>query len=142
MSRLYYSIKEVSEKIGVKQYVIRYWETQFPFLTRTRKPNGNRRYNQEDVRRLQQIYQLLRVEKYTIKGAQKEIKKIKQEEKKKALASKDKSINHSSTKIIPTKIIDHEKRDKQSDKQILVEKAKRIKELVKEIKQEIQKLKI
>ena len=31
-SKLYYSIKEVSEITDLKPYVLRYWETEFPSL--------------------------------------------------------------------------------------------------------------
>jgi len=30
--RLYYSISEVSDMVGVKPHVLRYWETQFKML--------------------------------------------------------------------------------------------------------------
>ena len=36
-SKLYYSIKEVSEMTELKPYVLRYWESEFPSL----KPNKN-----------------------------------------------------------------------------------------------------
>ena len=36
-SKLYYSIKEVSEMTELKPYVLRYWESEFPSL----KPSKN-----------------------------------------------------------------------------------------------------
>ena len=33
-SKLYYSIKEVSEMTELKPYVLRYWESEFPSLKR------------------------------------------------------------------------------------------------------------
>ena len=30
--KLYYSIKEVSEEVGVSESTLRYWEKEFPFL--------------------------------------------------------------------------------------------------------------
>jgi len=38
IEKMYYSIGEVSELVGVKPHVLRYWETQFPAL----KPRKNR----------------------------------------------------------------------------------------------------
>ena len=32
IKKLYYSIGDVSEITGLKQYVLRYWETEFSFL--------------------------------------------------------------------------------------------------------------
>ena len=40
-SKLYYSIKEVSEMTELKPYVLRYWESEFPSL----KPAKNRAVN-------------------------------------------------------------------------------------------------
>ena len=40
--RLYYSISEVSDMIGVKPHVLRYWETQFKML-RPKKGRGGAR---------------------------------------------------------------------------------------------------
>ncbi|MGE3063846.1 MAG: MerR family transcriptional regulator [bacterium] len=68
-SKQYYSIKEVSSIIGIKQYVLRYWETVFPDL-KPRKHNGNRRmYTLKDINTLKTIKHLLYEKKYTIKGA-------------------------------------------------------------------------
>ena len=41
-SKLYYSIKEVSETTKLKPYVLRYWESEFPSLKPTKNKAGNR----------------------------------------------------------------------------------------------------
>ena len=41
IKKLYYSIGEVSKMTELKQYVLRYWETEFSHL----KPNKNRAGN-------------------------------------------------------------------------------------------------
>ena len=38
INKLYYSIGDVSEMTGLKQYVLRYWETEFSIL----KPEKNK----------------------------------------------------------------------------------------------------
>jgi DNA-binding transcriptional MerR regulator len=50
----YFTIGEVSELCAVKPHVLRYWEQEFPQLTRKRR--GNRRYYQrQDVLMIRQI---------------------------------------------------------------------------------------
>ena len=40
LRKLYYSIKEVAQMIGVSESLLRYWETEFPHLRP--KTTGNR----------------------------------------------------------------------------------------------------
>lgn len=71
----YYSIKEAGVLTGVKQYVLRYWETVFPDL-KPRKHNGNRRmYTAKDIETIMTIKNLLYDKKFTIKGANEFMKK-------------------------------------------------------------------
>ena len=48
INKLYYSIGDVSEMTGLKQYVLRYWETEFSILKPEKNKAGNRRYRKED----------------------------------------------------------------------------------------------
>ncbi len=68
-TKLYYSIGEVSKLIGVETYVLRYWENEFPQLRPRRNSSGRRIYSASDVDLARQIYELLRVRKYTLDGA-------------------------------------------------------------------------
>ena len=67
--RLYRSISEVSELVGVKPHVLRYWETQFSMLRPKKNRAGNRMYRPEEVRLLLRIKELLYDRRYTIAGA-------------------------------------------------------------------------
>jgi len=67
--RLYYSISEVSDMIGVKPHVLRYWETQFPSLRPKKNRAGNRMYRPEEVQLLTRIKELLYAQRFTIEGA-------------------------------------------------------------------------
>lgn len=67
--KLYYSIREVSERTGIKPHVLRYWETEFEQLQPKKNRAGNRAYTERDVETVEQIQRLLRDEKYTIEGA-------------------------------------------------------------------------
>ena len=69
IKKLYYSIGEVSKMTGLKQYVLRYWETEFPILKPNKNKAGNRNYKDTDIKIIREIQTLLYEKKYTIKGA-------------------------------------------------------------------------
>ena len=69
IKKLYYSISEVSEMTGLKAHVLRYWETEFPYLKPKKNRAGNRTYTLGDIDLVERIKQLLRDEKYTLEGA-------------------------------------------------------------------------
>ena len=71
IKKLYYSIGEVSKTTGLKQYVLRYWETEFKQLNPTKNKAGNRTYRQKDIDVILNIKSLLYDEKFTIEGARK-----------------------------------------------------------------------
>jgi len=77
IKRLYYSIAEVSEITGLKQYVLRYWETEFPELRPQKNRAGNRIYKKSDIQLIFTIKRLLYQDKYTIEGARQKLKTIK-----------------------------------------------------------------
>ena len=69
IKKLYYSIGEVSKITGIKQYVLRYWETEFSVLNPTKNRAGNRTYRMQDINTVKHIKSLLYKQKFTIKGA-------------------------------------------------------------------------
>ena len=69
IKKLYYSISEVSEITRLKQYVLRYWETEFSQLKPGKNRAGNRIYRSHDVETIMEIKSLLYDRKFTIKGA-------------------------------------------------------------------------
>ena len=69
IEKLYYAISEVSEISQLKQYVLRYWETEFPMLHPKKNRAGNRSYRQSDIDTILKIKDLLYNQKYTIEGA-------------------------------------------------------------------------
>jgi len=74
IKKLYYSISEVSEITSLKQYVLRYWETEFSQLKPAKNRAGNRTYRSHDVDIIMEIKSLLYDRKFTIKGAQQYLK--------------------------------------------------------------------
>ena len=67
--KLYFRIGEVSRLVGVKAYVLRYWESEFPALAPNKSGAGHRFYRRKDVELLLQIKQLLYDRRFTIEGA-------------------------------------------------------------------------
>ena len=67
--KLYYSIGEVSKILGAETYVLRYWESEFSQFKPRKNSSGRRIYTNEDLNFAHQIYDLLRVRKYTLEGA-------------------------------------------------------------------------
>jgi len=74
LSRIYYSISEVSKLTGIEPYVLRYWETEFEQLKPAKNRAGNRIYTNRDIKIIMMIKRLLREEGYTIEGAKKVLK--------------------------------------------------------------------
>tara|TARA_Y100000590_G_scaffold456702_1_gene607804 strand:+ start:120 stop:497 length:378 start_codon:yes stop_codon:yes gene_type:complete len=80
IKKLYYSISEVSEITGLKQYVLRYWETEFSQLKPNKNRAGNRTYKSHDVDLILKIKSLLYDRKFTIKGAKQHLKSLSENE--------------------------------------------------------------
>lgn len=72
-SKLYRSISEVAELVGVKQHVLRYWETQFSMLRPRKNRAGNRMYRPDEIKLLLRIRELLYDRRYTIAGARRSL---------------------------------------------------------------------
>ncbi len=69
--KLYFRIGEVARLVGIKPYVLRFWETEFPSLGPKKSGTGHRLYRRKDVVQALEIKQLLYEKRYTIEGARK-----------------------------------------------------------------------
>lgn len=65
----YYPIGDVAKMFGEQTSLIRYWSNEFKILKPRTNRKGDRYYRPEDVKTLYLIHDLLRVRKFTIKGA-------------------------------------------------------------------------
>ncbi len=74
--KLYFKIGEVAEIVGVKPYVLRYWETEFSDIAPGKSKTNQRLYKRKEVEKILKIRDLLYREKYTISGARKRLKEI------------------------------------------------------------------
>lgn len=72
--KLYFKIGEVAKIVGVKPYVLRYWETEFSMVRPGKSGSKHRLYRRRDVETLLEIKRLLHQERYTIEGAKKRLK--------------------------------------------------------------------
>ena len=70
--KLYYSIKEVAQLLGVNESTLRYWEKEFPQLRpKTQALNKVRQYTAEDMELLKTIYNLVKVRGFKLAAARK-----------------------------------------------------------------------
>ena len=69
----FYSIGEVCDLTDLKPHVLRYWESQFRFLSPAKNRAGNRVYKSKEVELIMMVKNLLYTEKYTIEGARQQI---------------------------------------------------------------------
>src|SRR5712692_11523450 len=69
-----FRIGEVSRLTATKQFVLRYWETEFPMLQPVKSPKGHRLYRREDIDTVFTIKRLLYDEGFTIAGARRHLR--------------------------------------------------------------------
>ncbi len=69
----FFSIGEVCALTDLKPHVLRYWESQFRFLSPAKNRSGNRVYKSREVELIMLVKHLLYNEKYTIEGARQRI---------------------------------------------------------------------
>lgn len=70
--KLYYSIKEVAQEVGVNESTLRYWETEFPNLKpKTVAATKVRQYTDKDIEDIKVIYNLIKVRGFKISAARK-----------------------------------------------------------------------
>ncbi len=72
--KLYFKIGEVGDIVGVKQHVLRYWESEFPSIRPQKSRTNQRLYRRKDVEAVIAIKHLLYDRKFTIEGAKKYMK--------------------------------------------------------------------
>lgn len=79
--RMFFRIGDVSEITGVDAHVLRFWESEFPALSPSKTPTGQRQYRRRDVETVLAIKRLLYEEKYTIPGARKALRERRRAER-------------------------------------------------------------
>lgn len=88
LTKLYYSIGEVSDMFEVAPSMIRYWESEFTNLKPGKNSKGERRYTPKDIEQLKSIYHLVKERGFTIEGAKRELDHVKNDHKEKNILLK------------------------------------------------------
>ncbi|WP_374028828.1 MerR family transcriptional regulator [Bdellovibrio bacteriovorus] len=83
-----FKIGDVAEILGIKQYVLRYWETEFEILRPKKASNNQRMYTRKDVENALLIRKLLHRDRFSIEGARNAMKELK------AHVRKEKDMSH------------------------------------------------
>ena len=74
LSKMYYSIGEVAEFLNVNTSLLRFWEKEFQFEVSKKNKKGNRLFTVKELEKINKIYQLVKIDGYTLDGAKKALK--------------------------------------------------------------------
>ena len=72
--KLYYSIGEVAEMLGLSETLLRYWEKEFPSITPKKAGRNVRQYSQEDIDQLRLVRHLVKDKGMKLAAARKALK--------------------------------------------------------------------
>lgn len=76
-TKLYFSISEVADLLGVSKSLIRFWEAEFD-LKPNKNSKGERRFTQKNIAQLRTIYHLVKERGFTLEGAKQEMSRDKE----------------------------------------------------------------
>lgn len=75
--RFGFKIGDVADLLGIKQYILRYWEQEFEILKPKKASNNQRLYTRKDVENAFLIKKLLYRDRFSIEGARQALKDVK-----------------------------------------------------------------
>lgn len=75
--KLYYSIKEVAQMLGVTESMLRFWEKEIPSIKPKTTGNNVRQYTEEDIESIRVVYNLVKVRGFKLAAARKMLKENK-----------------------------------------------------------------
>ena len=81
ITKLYYTMGEVTQMFDVNASQIRYYEREFEILQPKKNKKGNRLFSPDDVENLRIIFSLVKDKGYTLQGAKDHLRSNKEEEK-------------------------------------------------------------
>ncbi|MEZ5013134.1 MAG: MerR family transcriptional regulator [Chitinophagales bacterium] len=73
IEKVYWSMGEVSDQLGLSFAQLRLWEKEFDVFHLKKNKKGDRYFTKKDIENLKLIKHLLKEKKYTIKGAKRKI---------------------------------------------------------------------
>ena len=74
LTKMYYSIGELSKMLEVNPSLLRFWEKEFQLKVSKRNKKGNRLYSVKEIEVINRIYVLVKINGYTLDGAKKAMK--------------------------------------------------------------------
>ena len=74
ISKMYYTMGEVSAMFDVNQSLLRFYEKEFDILQPKKNKKGNRYFTPEDIENLKIIFHLINDKGYTLQGAKDHLK--------------------------------------------------------------------
>jgi DNA-binding transcriptional MerR regulator len=77
--KLAFKIGEAADLVGLKPYVLRYWETEFDVLKPKKSKHNQRMYERRDVENLLLIKKLLYRDRFSIEGAKSALKRLRKD---------------------------------------------------------------
>ena len=75
--KLYYSIKEVAQMLGVTESMLRFWEKEIPSIKPKTTGNNVRQYTEENIEEIRVVYNLVKVRGFKLAAARKMLKENK-----------------------------------------------------------------
>jgi DNA-binding transcriptional MerR regulator len=75
IEKLFWSIGEVAEELGVNTSLIRYWEKEFGTIKPKRTGRGDRLYTNKDIDLLRRIHHLVKDRGFTLQGAREALRR-------------------------------------------------------------------
>lgn len=75
LDKPYYSISETAQMFNVNTSLLRYWEKEFTQIKPYKNKKGDRYFTPKDIEIIQIIYNLTKIQGYTLQGAKDELKR-------------------------------------------------------------------
>jgi DNA-binding transcriptional MerR regulator len=75
LDKPYYSISETAQMFKVNTSLLRYWEKEFTQIKPYKNKKGDRYFTPKDIEIIQIIYNLTKIQGYTLQGAKDELKR-------------------------------------------------------------------
>ncbi|MDR2486162.1 MAG: MerR family transcriptional regulator [Treponema sp.] len=69
----FYTLGDMERLLGVKPYIIRYWEKEIPLLQPKRDMQGRRTYSNRDMQLFLRLKYLLHDRRFTVEGAREQL---------------------------------------------------------------------
>lgn len=75
LDKPYYNISETAQMFNVNASLLRYWEKEFTQIKPYKNKKGDRYFTPKDIEIIQIIYNLTKIQGYTLQGAKDELKR-------------------------------------------------------------------